>query len=109
MHHQHKPPCRQPDRQSCQQSSSVVCAAAATAQPPCTDPAPLHQLLLSPFAPPPSPTPTYPPTHPTPCTQGMYFEATGREDKAEDLYRDFLKEQPSCDIMLKRLVRAMPG
>jgi hypothetical protein len=39
----------------------------------------------------------------------MYFEATGREDKAEDLYRDFLKEQPSCDIMLKRLVRGTPN
>ncbi len=36
--------------------------------------------------------------------QGMYWEAQGQFDQAEEIYKDMLSSQPTCEIAHKRMV-----
>ncbi len=40
-----------------------------------------------------------------PPAQGMYWEAQGQLDQAEQIYKDMLEQQPSSEMAAKRLVR----
>jgi hypothetical protein len=37
-------------------------------------------------------------------TQGMYWEAQGQYDQAEEIYKDMILNRPTCEIAHKRLV-----
>jgi hypothetical protein len=41
--------------------------------------------------------------------QGMYYEAVDKDEAAEQLYRRVLEEEPSNDMILKRLVGRLAG
>ena len=48
-----------------------------------------------------------PPPHvPLHLAQGMFWEASGNLERAEDLYTEVLQENPSNEMIAKRLVRA---
>lgn len=52
--------------------------------------------------------PPSPPPHPQP-PQGLYYEALGRPERAQELYEATLKEQPHNMVLPKRLAALHRG
>ena len=42
-----------------------------------------------------------------PVAQGMYYEAVGRNERAEEIYKMVIGEEPSNEIIAKRMVRSL--
>lgn len=41
--------------------------------------------------------------------QGMFYEAQGKIEKAEEFYHDIIQEQPTNQMIAKRLVGTVTG